>query len=174
MRIAEIIADLNAKKAEMGLTNQQIADISRVPKPTVDRVLRGGTDEPRAQTLLDIAAVFNYDLIQTGRPGAEQDVQSQKIAAIYEAQISDLHKALNVTRAEKNRTIRVLGGIVAFLAIETFVILLFDALNPTVGWFRGTAGYTREQIQALIAFAIIQALLFSGGIVCLRVHIFKQ
>ena len=138
MRIASIIADINAEKAESGMTNQQIADASGVPKPTVDRVLRGGTDEPRAQTLLDIAAVFDYDLIRERQPDSDKDAHARQIADLYEAQIEDLRRQLNIVRAEKARSIRILGWIVAVLVAGIVAILLIDALNPAIGWFRET------------------------------------
>lgn len=150
MSIASIIADINAKKAESGMTNQQISDASGVPKPTVDRVLRGGTDEPRAQTLLDIAAVFDYDLVPAQQPdAARDDAHAQQIAALYESQLADLRRQLNITRAEKARSIHILGWIVAVLVLGIFAILLFDALNPTVGWFRGTVRYIGEMASAI-------------------------
>ena len=149
MRIASIIAEINTKKAESGMTNQQISDASGVPKPTVDRVLRGGTDEPRAQTLLDIAAVFDYDLVQSQQPDAAKDAHAQQIAALYESQLADLRRQLNITRAEKARSIHILGWIVAVLVLGIFAILLFDALNPTVGWFRGTVRYIEEMAKAI-------------------------
>ena len=149
MRIASIIAEINTKKAESGMTNQQISDASGVPKPTVDRVLRGGTDEPRAQTLLDIAAVFDYDLVPTQQPDAAKDAHARQIAALYESQLADLRRQLNITRAEKARSIHILGWIVAVLVLGIFAILLFDALNPTVGWFRGTVRYIEEMAKAI-------------------------
>lgn len=150
MRIASIIAEINTKKAENGMTNQQISDASGVPKPTVDRVLRGGTDEPRAQTLLDIAAVFDYDLVQSQQPdAARDDAHAQQIAALYESQLADLRRQLNITRAEKARSIHILGWIVAVLVLGIFAILLVDALNPTVGWFRGTVRYIEEMAKAI-------------------------
>lgn len=149
MRIASIIAEINTKKAESGMTNQQISDASGVPKPTVDRVLRGGTDEPRAQTLLDIAAVFDYDLVPTQQPDAAKDAHARQIASLYESQLADLRRQLNITRAEKARSIHILGWIVAVLVLGIFAILLFDALNPTVGWFRGTVRYIEEMAKAI-------------------------
>lgn len=150
MRIASIIAEINTRKAESGMTNQQISDASGVPKPTVDRVLRGGTDEPRAQTLLDIAAVFDYDLVQSQQPdAARDDTHAQQIAALYESQLADLRRQLNITRAEKARSIHILGWIVAVLVLGIFAILLVDALNPTVGWFRGTVRYIEEMARAI-------------------------
>lgn len=149
MRIASIIAEINTKKAESGMTNQQISDASGVPKPTVDRVLRGGTDEPRAQTLLDIAAVFDYGLVPTQQPDAAKDAHARQIAALYESQLADLRRQLNIIRAEKARSIHILGWIVAVLVLGIFAILLFDALNPTVGWFRGTVRYIEEMAKAI-------------------------
>lgn len=150
MRIASIVAEINTKKSESGMTNQQISDASGVPKPTVDRVLRGGTDEPRAQTLLDIAAVFGYDLVQSQQPDAAwDDAHARQIAALYESQLADLRRQLSITRAEKARCIRILGWIVAVLVLGIFAILMVDALNPTIGWFRGTARYVEAMASAI-------------------------
>ena len=49
-----ILAKLEELKAQKGLTNQQIADLSGVPLSTVTRVFNGQTDNPNIQTLEDI------------------------------------------------------------------------------------------------------------------------
>lgn len=132
MGLDEIIRDLNAKKAETGLTNQQISELSQIPKSTVDRVLRGGPEEPRAQTLLSIAEALDFKLAPVNKPTVRGDSYAAQIAELYEARIADLKKQLILTRAEKDRAIRNLCWIVALLVLGVVTALLVGRVGDAV------------------------------------------
>ncbi|MBQ7536076.1 MAG: Uma2 family endonuclease [Stomatobaculum sp.] len=59
------IAEMKQKKAELGLTNEQVTMLSGVPLGTVQKVFGGTTTAPRYQTLRKLEAVFS----SSGIPG---------------------------------------------------------------------------------------------------------
>ena len=69
MEVSMIIDGINARKAAVQMTNQQIADASGVPKPTVDRILRKSTDNPSIHSVMAIAKAVGYEF---GVPAAAQ------------------------------------------------------------------------------------------------------
>lgn len=62
MTVNELLEDIAKRKETLGLTNKMISDASGVPKSTVDRLLRGETNDPSAQSVLDMAYVVGYRL----------------------------------------------------------------------------------------------------------------
>lgn len=155
MNVNDIIDGIIAKKSELGMTSQQLADASNVPKSTVDRILRKGTENPSLQTVLDLAGAVGYQFGEAVRkplapvPDGDKDSNPylQHIIAMYERQLSDketahsnevakLERHYNLVTSEKNRWITILGIITAILVTGIFVILLIDITNPTVGWYR--------------------------------------
>ena len=62
---AVTIAEMKQKKAELGLTNEQVTMLSGVPLGTVQKVFGGTTTAPRYQTLRKLEAVFS----SSGIPG---------------------------------------------------------------------------------------------------------
>lgn len=157
MQTKDIIAGIIAKKEELGMTAQQMADSSGVPKSTVDRILRGDTPNPSMQTILDLASAVGYDLFNTQAPtltNAPVDASPylQHIIAMYERQLADKdasharelakhERQHNLMTAEKNRWIKILAIIVGILGVGVVTILLIDILNPTVGWIRRDVAY---------------------------------
>ncbi|MGF0034686.1 Uma2 family endonuclease [Bariatricus sp. SGI.154] len=80
------ISDLKRKKKESGLTNQEIAELSKVPVSTVNKIFSGTTKNPRYGTLLAIEEVlatkkeipFRYDELR------EEPVLMRDAAAAYQ------------------------------------------------------------------------------------------
>lgn len=162
MQVGDIINGILAKKEELGMTSQQIADASGVPKSTVDRILRKDTPNPSMQTILDIADAVGYQLFDTA-PRKLQAVPVEgeaspylhHIISMYERQLADKDAAhareiakqerqYNMVANEKNRWIKILAIIVGILGIGVVTILLIDILNPTIGWIQREIAYNAE------------------------------
>lgn len=169
MEIKDIIARIIAKMKELGMTAQQLADKSNVPKSTVDRILRGDTANPLFQTILDLAAAVDYELFDSPKPKPvqipiENDASPylKHIIAMYERQLADKdasharemakhERQHNLMTAEKNRWIKILAIIVGILGAGVVAILLIDILNPTVGWIRrDVAYYSAENMNSVL------------------------
>ena len=140
MEVFAIIDGINARKTALGMTNQQIADASQVPKSTVDRVLRKDTENPTMKVILDIADAVGYDFsTRNAEQLAPKDTDSQyirHIISMYESRLAAHERQYNLVTAEKNRWIKILALIIGLLGAGIITILLIDILNPTVGWFR--------------------------------------
>lgn len=142
MQISEIIDGIVAKKNEQKLTTQQIADASGVPKSTVDRILRGATENPSMQNVLDIANAVGYVFGPQGSalsatPVPEmKDPMVQYIFKLYEDRIRADRSAHNVQLAEKNRWLK-LSLVLNIILIGCICgVLIYDVTHPDVGWFR--------------------------------------
>lgn len=146
MEVFSIIDGINARKTAIGMTNQQIADASNVPKSTVDRVLRKATPNPTMQVIMDIAGAVGYDFgAQIAAPAPDDTHDSlyiRHIISMYEAQLAAQERQYNLVTAEKNRWIKLLAIIIGVLGAGVIAILLIDILNPTVGWFQRELAYS--------------------------------
>lgn len=148
MEVFSIIDGINARKANLKMTNQQVADASGVPKTTVDRILRKETENPSMQSVLSIAAAVGYEISSKATQEIPDNVQDnpyiRHIISMYEAQMVAMERNYNLVTAEKNRWIKILAIIVGILGIGVVTILLIDILNPTVGWFQREVAYRAD------------------------------
>lgn len=131
--VHEVIAGIVAQKEALGITNQQIADLSKISKSSVDRIMRNDdASNPSAQALFDIADAVGYKI---GRPH-EEDPSIQRIVDLYEthARQTALQTASVQERQGKliHRLLLVLVGVLLFV----FIMLLIDMVSPTRGWVR--------------------------------------
>lgn len=140
MEVFSIIDGINARKNALGMTNQQIADASQVPKSTVDRVLRKDTENPTMKVILDIADAVGYDFsnrnTENVKDAAEDNPYIRHIISMYENQLAAQERQYNLVTAEKNRWIKILSIIIAILGSGVIAILLIDILNPSIGWIQ--------------------------------------
>lgn len=139
LEVFAIIDGINARKTALGMTNQQIADASQVPKSTVDRVLRKDTENPTMKVILDIAAAVGYDFSKPMSPVPDDTANGtyiRHIISMYESQLSGQERQYNLVTTEKNRWIKLLALINAILVLGIIIILLIDITNPTIGWFQ--------------------------------------
>ena len=146
MHTADIIDGIRTKKDELGLTNQQLSDASGVPKPTVDRILGGRTDNPTLQNVLDLANAVGYEFHpRTAMPPAPVTASggTEQIVAIYEDRIKSYERLLardqrhnNMLLAEKNRWLLLSLTVNIILVALICGVLIFDITHPDIGWVR--------------------------------------
>lgn len=148
MTVPELIKDIVKRKEEMGLTSRMISDASNVPKSTVDRILRGETRDPSAQTILDMAYVVGYRLINDNDP--KEESSDSKLVAVLERESRLKTIQHNTIVAEKDRTIVDKSRWLKFTAViaVSFAVLLtvtwigialvlhYDLTHATEGYFR--------------------------------------
>lgn len=165
LNVCDIIDGINTQKTAVGMTNQQIADASGVPKSTVDRILGKRTENPTMQVILDIAGAVGYDMGGNARPAPADDLTDnpyvREIIAMYKQQIADLKLQHNRVTAEKDRWIQTLAAILAIMGAGAVTILLLDMTNPEFGWIQHDT-----DPFALLVVAIV--LIIGIGIALLR------
>lgn len=149
MTTADIIDGIIRRVNETNMSHQQLADASNVPKATVDRILRGDTQNPTMQTVLDLAAAVGYtfsnhpdQLPAVPETPKFHDPTVQYIinfyerqGIVYEERIKRVMATYNMQLAEKNRTIRNLCIIIGLLIAGFISLLLIDMATPEIGWF---------------------------------------
>ena len=111
---------LKLLKEKRKLTNQQLSDLSGVPVGTINRILSGQTDNPSFQTVCDMVMAMEI-------PQAEKKARaSQEILSLYEAMIES-----------KNKWLHRLFVCCCVLTLVLIFLVIFDLMNPSVGFFRG-------------------------------------
>ena len=131
--VHEVIAGIVAQKEALGITNQQIADLAKISKSSVDRIMRNDdTSNPSAQALFDIADAVGYKIGMQH----EEDPSIQRIVDLYEkhARQTALQSASVQERQGKiiHRLLLVFVGVLLFV----FIMLLIDMVSPYRGWVR--------------------------------------
>lgn len=150
MNVTELITSIGKKKEALGITNQMLSEASGVPKSTVDRVLRGETRDPSAQTVLDMAYTVGYRLVNDNdlQPEPVTDTATIMQMLTRENRLKTIQS--NALIAAKDRTIEDKSRWVKFLtaATITFAVLLivtwagiallmhYDMTHLDVGYFR--------------------------------------
>ena len=110
---------LKLLKEKRKLTNQQLSDLSGVPVGTINRILSGQTDNPSFQTVCDMVMAMDGSLDEL--VGIQQEILS-----LYEAMIES-----------KNKWLHRLFVCCCVLTLVLIFLVIFDLMNPSVGFFRG-------------------------------------
>lgn len=148
MNVSELIQDIVKRKEEMKITSKMISDASSVPKSTVDRILRGETRDPSAQTILDMAYVVGYRLINDNDRAPQSD--DSRIVEILERENRLKTVQHNTLIAEKDRVISdkskwikftvavALGfaGLLILTWVGIALLLHYDLTHTDIGFFR--------------------------------------
>lgn len=169
MTVSDIVDGIIQKKNEIGMTNQQLADASGVPKATIDRILRHDTPNPTVQTVLDLAAAVGYTFSNhPEQPSPVPDESKirdpmtlhminyyERQGIAYEERIKRVTSHFNMLLAEKNRWIRTLSIIIGLMVTGFFSILLIDIATPEIGWFPHDANSITIGLAAVGVIALI-------------------
>lgn len=134
---------LKELKDKRGLTNQDIAELSRVPLSTVNRILSGQTDNPYFENVADIVIALNGSLDELVGILSPDDIpvptMTERAIAGYQLLLDEKDKRIHTLgdavrnlRKEKTRILIFMG---IFFSLIVFV-LLFDLLNGHFGYIR--------------------------------------
>jgi transcriptional regulator with XRE-family HTH domain len=127
-----IRAQLKEMKEKRGLTNKELAELSGVSLPTVNRIMSGQTDVPNYQTVCDLVMAMGGSLDELAGIKNEATVQHVAFDEGYMAVIRDKDRIIG----EKDRWIKRLFFISLALMITLLGFLVYDYLHPMVGFIQ--------------------------------------
>lgn len=126
-----LATQLKLLKEKRGLTNQQLADLSGVPVGTVNRILSGQTDNPSFQTICDLVLAMDGSLDELA--GIEKDPEGPEAKARTSHDLIHLYEKMI---EHKNRWIHRLFVLACLLASIFIFLVIFDLMNPALGFVR--------------------------------------
>ena len=122
---------LKALKLKKNLTNQELSDLSGVPVGTINRIMANQTDNPSFQTVCDIVIALDGSLDELAgiRPKKDSEAENAK----YTPEIEAIYKQMIHSKDKWIFRLFVFSCVrVAFIVF----LLIFDLLNPNIGFFR--------------------------------------
>lgn len=133
MNVEMIVDRINEVREETGVTYQQIADASGVPRTTVSRILHGQTPNPTSKNLYDIARAVGCQIATP--PQEETPVDDMAYLRLVnqnaERRNQELRCMYNALLAQKHRwlvwsitVIAVLAALVIGLTIAIVLLVL--------------------------------------------------
>ena len=90
------LENLKELKKKTGMTSKQIAEKTRLPERTVNRIFAGESDHPYADTLDLIAKAMGYDL---------GDVFSETKVIIATEELVEIKETVDIVEAERDLTL---------------------------------------------------------------------
>ncbi len=126
--ISEYLKTLKNKK---NLTNQDLSDLSGVPIGTINRIMANQTDNPSFQTVCDIVIALEGSLDEMAGIQPKKDKENESVK--LNSEMETLYKQILVS---KDKWILRLFVLACFLVVFIAFVLVFDLMNPTVGFFR--------------------------------------
>lgn len=142
MKTESIIDGIIRKRKETGMTNRQIVEASGLSRGTVERFFR--QDPTQTVTMLTVNAIAEA-VGYTIEGDAPDDAPPEQFASFYKERLRVMAAHYERRLREKNQWLRVLAVACGVLILFILGVLLYDALSPSVGWFRQQmhdAGYT--------------------------------
>ena len=137
MNVEMIVDRINEVREETGVTYQQIADASGVPRTTVSRILHGQTPNPTSKNLHDIARAVGCQIATPPPEEIPEDPPAENVAYLQlvnknaERRNQELRCMYNALLAQKHRwlvwsitVIAVLAALVIGLTIAIVLLVL--------------------------------------------------
>lgn len=128
MTLCERLKEL---KESSKMTAQQIADITKIPVSTVNRILSGYTESPSFSNVCDIIIAMGgsvdevIGIASSSEEPSEISVKPDRTIELYKRIIQEYRKWL-----------KVLFILLLSLFGVAFTVLIIDALNGNFGYFR--------------------------------------
>lgn len=143
----DIIPILVAAKEAQKLTNQQLADASGVPVGTVSRVLSGSADDPKFQTICQLAGALQVSLDDFVAGHDSKTPQNPPTEPTPQQESDSLIQMLREVLRRQQKEKRILFLCLMLMIAFVMAVLIIDITNPTVGWFRGASAYIRDGLK---------------------------
>ena len=144
MEISDLIAELDAKRLERGMSYQSVADACGVSKATIYRTLTGAT-EPTAQLLQHIEAAVQYvpPVPDTLPPAECSEAYVDYLRAALRQQTQDYNRHITQLQTHYSMLYRQDRRVITFLIVCITVLVIFlifwlvmDVLHPSIGWIQ--------------------------------------
>ena len=139
---------INETLLERKMTRQQLADVTGIPKSTIDRILSHRTPNPLWDTMckMEKAVGISYDAPLLSMPEPTGDPKVDLVATLhhqlaqqrhdFESRINAQHRDYRTNIAYLKRTNTILRYAVAILVAAILAVLILDATNGQVGYIR--------------------------------------
>ena len=122
---------LKQRKTQLGITVQELSEVSGVPLQTVNNILCGRTTNPGILAATALIQAVNgsldeaCDLTAPPPQPAPTACDSCKLVKLYRERIK-----------QKDRYVVVLFAVCSFFALVMLSVLLYDLFNPNIGYIR--------------------------------------
>lgn len=128
MDVEALVDRINEVREDTGITYQQIADASGVPRSTVSRILHGETPNPTSKNLHDIARAVGCQIVPPPPEDAQVDevVYLQLVNQNAEKRNQELRCLYNSMMAQKHR------WLVCSITINAVLVTLVIGLTLAV------------------------------------------
>ena len=133
---------LNAKKAETGLSNDEIAKKAERSVSTVNNLCSGKTEDPRLDTVAPVVYAVGGSIDEMLNPGKGKASSGTTISHC-EKHIDDIKESNNKIIEqyekrinEKSTIIKALSVLVIILISIFIVLFIMEIMHPEHGWLR--------------------------------------
>lgn len=157
---------MNAKKTELNLTNQELSNLSGVPKGTVDRLLARDGSSPNLDTAvalikavggsLDEAVGIQQTTVPLPEKAPEDTVGALVLLRDILVRIHLIHNTAanqrDAVSAEYSRFRSRVMFVSLFINACFFALLIYDFTHPEIGWIRyDVAAYMQQGFMGGVA-----------------------
>lgn len=146
------------RKARLGLTNAKVAEMSKVPKGTIDRLFSGSQDDCKFETIRPILqCLAGGDFEGNPCPAPDSTIEIQHYQDIIAQQKETIRvleednvETLDYFNEQLNRRVRIIIVLVIIISLTLIMIvaaLILDKLNPDTGFIRSAYIMGRKWFQ---------------------------
>lgn len=141
---------------DKGLSIEQLAESSAVPKSTLVRILNGTTENPGFQTLADIAVALGLSLNDVA--GIDYHEENHHVQVVHHANSAKIELMYKTMIQERDQRIKKLTIAVTILVAYQMIRWMLDVSNPQLGWIRlENANTAYVSIFMIVLFSVVVA-----------------
>ena len=140
----KIVANyLTAKKAECGLSNDEIAKIAQRSVSTVNNLCSGKTEDPRLDTVAPVVYAVGGSIDEMLNPDMKKGNSKETTASPCQKHIDEIKESNNKLVEQYEKRISEKNNIIKFLTVLTIILIsifivlfIMEIMHPEHGWLR--------------------------------------